>query len=203
MGKIAFWRDNRPVKKTSKLLGLLLIALGLFAVSCGSSPTATPRLPPSTATLSVGPTATAEPRPSPTSIALPSPTGVVPTVVPTSVANALSAGACANRYAFISDVSIPDGTTLTAGQGFTKTWRVRNLGTCIWGDGYTLAFVRGQAMTELSSIAVPRTEPGDTVDLSVLMTAPTTPGSYEGFWELRNPRGLALTPDLWIKIVVP
>ncbi|MCL4488223.1 MAG: NBR1-Ig-like domain-containing protein [Chloroflexi bacterium] len=182
----------------------VLTALALFVAACGSSPTATPRLPTAPATPPVGPTATPDQSPSPTSVPLSSPTGIAPTSVPTPAAtSAPSSGACTNRYTFISDASVPDGSIIMAGQVFTKTWQVRNAGTCIWGEGYTISFVGGQAMTSLPSFAIPRTAAGATADLNVLMTAPSTPGIYEGFWVLKNPGGVALPPDLSVKIQVP
>ncbi len=92
---------------------------------------------------------------------------------------------------------------MPAGQMFTKTWRIRNTGTCTWGEGYTLEFVKGHAMTSQSSYPIPRTGPGGSVDLSVLMKAPATSGAYQGHWVLKNPQGVPLAPALWVKINVP
>ncbi len=191
------------MENTCKLVAPALIALGLFMAACGSASTPTPRVPPPTATPPVRSTAVPEQRPSPTPAPPASPVAVVPTNPPPEATTIPSGKACTNQYAYVSDVSIPDGTSMNPGQVFTKTWRVRNTGTCIWGEGYTLACVRGQAMTSLSSVAVPRTEPGSTADLSVLMTAPTASGTYQGYWALTNPGGVPLTPNLWVKIQVP
>ncbi len=38
----------------------------------------------------------------------------------------------------------------------------------------------------LTSSSVP---PGRTIDLSIPLKAPNTPGSYQGYWALRNPAG--------------
>ena len=58
------------------------------------------------------------------------------------------AGGTASCYgmAFVSDVTIPDNTPMTAGQGFTKTWKVRNAGSCAWDAGFKFAFTGGDAM---------------------------------------------------------
>jgi len=37
-----------------------------------------------------------------------------------------------DRAQFISDVTVPDGTTFAPGATFTKTWRLKNSGTCTW-----------------------------------------------------------------------
>jgi hypothetical protein len=57
------------------------------------------------------------------------------------------------------------------------------------------------------SIPMPtEVRPGETVDLSVKLTAPTKSGSYQSFFRLRNASGqffrLDGTGDLWLKIVV-
>ncbi len=51
--------------------------------------------------------------------------------------------------------------------------------------------------------------PGDKVNLAVDMIAPILPGTYQGFWRLRNSEGVlfGIGPDgdqsFWVKIVVP
>ena len=39
---------------------------------------------------------------------------------------------------FLSDVTIPDNTEMTPGDQFTKTWRVKNSGSCVWDAGFKL-----------------------------------------------------------------
>ena len=34
--------------------------------------------------------------------------------------------------AFVTDVTIPDGTVLQPNETFVKTWRIKNIGTCAW-----------------------------------------------------------------------
>lgn len=96
-------------------------------------------------------------------------------------------GACTYKITFVSDVSVPDDTQMTPGQTFVKTWRVKNDGTCTWGPtGYALhalTFTGGDKMG--APDVVPLTQvvnPGDTVDVSVPLTAPATPGTYTGQW---------------------
>lgn len=91
---------------------------------------------------------------------------------------------------FISDVTIPDGTKMIPGQAFTKTWRLRNLGACSWDSRYALVFASGDAMGASAVINLPGTvSTGDTVDVSIEMKAPNTPGQYVSNWKLRNPEG--------------
>jgi Ig-like domain from next to BRCA1 gene/Cysteine-rich secretory protein family len=68
------------------------------------------------------------------------------------------------------------------GQGFTKTWRVRNAGTCTW-SGYSAVYQDGDPLGAQASVALPGSvAPGDTVDISIKMTAPQKPGNYYSDW---------------------
>lgn len=48
---------------------------------------------------------------------------------------------CTSRIGFVSDISVPDGTAVQAGETVTKTWRFRNIGTCRLGDGYKIVWI--------------------------------------------------------------
>ncbi len=110
---------------------------------------------------------------------------------------------CTNNSAFVADVTIPDGATMTAGQSFTKIWRLSNSGTCTWGAGYQFVFVSGDAMTPSTVIGAPNTAPGATADISVGMTAPATPGTYTGQWRMRSSGGANFGQTVSVKISVP
>jgi len=110
---------------------------------------------------------------------------------------------CVNNSVFVADVTIPDKTVLAAGQAFNKTWRVRNTGTCTWGTDEELVFVRGEAMTKTTTIAIPATAPGATVDLSIAMTAPATPGNHIADWRMRNRGGAIFGTTLNVAINIP
>jgi len=95
-----------------------------------------------------------------------------------------------NQAAYVTDVTVPDGTTFVASASFVKTWRVLNNGTCTWGSGYALVFYSGNSMSAANSVNLPRTVyPGQTVDISVSMTAPDNTGNFTGNWMLRTPNG--------------
>ncbi len=96
-----------------------------------------------------------------------------------------------SRASFIDDVSIPDGTDLEPGETFTKTWRLRNSGSCTWNTNYELLFKDGDAMGGPASKDLSGSvSPGETVDISVDLTAPNNEGSYKGFWWLRSDAGI-------------
>ena len=91
---------------------------------------------------------------------------------------------------FVSDVTIADGSYIAPGNTFIKTWRIRNNGTTTWTTNYKLVFVSGTQMTNVSSVNLPyNVAPGQTVDISVQMTAPTEAGSYKSEWMLVNETG--------------
>jgi len=114
---------------------------------------------------------------------------VAPVIIPSSTSAPVQTTPC-DRGGFEADVTIPDGTNFAPGATFTKTWRIRNTGTCTWTNGYKLVFVSGAAMGGPASQALPgNVAPNQTVDLSVALTAPTTPGKHKGEWMLENASG--------------
>jgi tetratricopeptide (TPR) repeat protein len=95
--------------------------------------------------------------------------------------------------AFVDDITVPDGTTFSPGEAFLKTWRVRNSGDKNW-DNYTLQFVTVDApdnhrMGSPDSVPVERTSAGQSVDISVPLVAPSTPGNYTGYWQIVSEDG--------------
>jgi hypothetical protein len=88
-------------------------------------------------------------------------------------------------------VTIPDGTTYAPGASFTKTWRLKNAGTCSW-SGYSLVFDSGDQMNGSSPTAIGAVSPGQEVDISVTLTAPASGGSYRGYWRIRNASGVLI-----------
>jgi hypothetical protein len=91
---------------------------------------------------------------------------------------------------FGTDVTIPDGTTITPGGTFTKTWRLTNAGTCTWTTSYQLVYVSEDAMGTVKSVSLSKSvAPGGSVDISVSMTAPTILKEYTGYWMLQNSAG--------------
>jgi hypothetical protein len=92
---------------------------------------------------------------------------------------------------FIKDISVPDGTKFTVGETFTKTWRLKNRGTCTWTSDYMLVFTGGDQMGGTTAVRLPgNVSPGQTVDVSVTLTAPDKRGQFTGYWMLRNPNGV-------------
>lgn len=109
---------------------------------------------------------------------------------PTTGAPAATATSNCDNADFVTDVTIPDGTVLDPGETFTKTWRLKNAGTCSWTPSYAVVFSNGESMSGPAVQALTaNVDPGQTVDISVQLKAPTASGDYTGYWKLRNAAG--------------
>jgi len=92
--------------------------------------------------------------------------------------------------AFIKDVTIPDGTFVQPRESFTKTWRLQNIGICNWTNAYSLVFISGDGLSGPTVMGLSRTvTPGDSIDISANLVAPSQSGHYKGYWKLRNASG--------------
>ena len=107
------------------------------------------------------------------------------------------------------DITIPDDTTIPAGNSFTKVWRVVNTGTCNWTAAYSAVFVDGDQMDAPDSVPIDQpVSPGQSIDIDVTMIAPEETGTYQGNWMLRNADGdlFGIGPNandsFWVRIVV-
>lgn len=109
---------------------------------------------------------------------------------------------CAFGSQYVADVTIPDGEVLNPGEGFVKTWKVRNSGTCDWGEGYELVFVSGARMDGPESVPLPLVPAGEEGDISMGLVAPGTPGPHAGTWRIRPRGGEAFGTHLTVVIEV-
>ncbi len=138
----------------------------------------------------------------------------IPVITPTSPGDTgqqpSDPNAVCDRGEFIADVSIPDGTSFEPGQTFVKTWRLRNSGSCTWTPDYSVVFDSGDAMSGPATFPLSQTNiaPGQEVEISINLTAPSEPGNYRGDWRLRNPAGQVFglgsqgTASFWVIINV-
>jgi hypothetical protein len=111
------------------------------------------------------------------STASPQNTPITPSPVPTSRCDAAD---------FVADVNYPDGSIVAQNAVFIKTWRVKNVGDCMWTPSYALVFIDGDPMNGSVVYMPSNVNPGQTVDISVTLTAPNKDGKYRGYWKLRN-----------------
>jgi len=205
---------------STKRRSILLTALIVSALTACNLPQATPEPPsgPNAAftaaamtvaaqlTAIVQPPAALTPSVTSTSASASAPTQT-PTPQPASVATSTSAltptpTLICDQAQFVTDVSVPDDTSFSAGASFTKTWRIKNTGTCAWSPSYTLVFASGSSMGGPSTVGLTGiVNPGETVDISVNLTAPAASGDYTGYWKLRNTAGVTFT-SVYVKISV-
>ncbi len=169
-----FGTQPTQAPETANTLAAQTISAMMTQIAASENATKTPGAPtakPQEATRQP----TAAPQPSATQLVLPT---------------ATNTPSC-DQASFISDVTVADGTVIPAGTQFVKTWRLRNEGTCTWSPDYAVVFDKGDAMGAPAAQKLGESvSPGETIDISVSMRAPGTPGSYRGDWKLRNASGV-------------
>ena len=159
------------VKKRLWMLTLAILVVVLAMLACGGD------APP---TQKVASTETAEGSPTVEAAAT---AGVMPQVATTAMPT-IDTSYCTLGAVFQADVTVPDNTGVEAGQLFTKTWRVRNTGTCDWGVGYRLTHVDGNQMGGPDSVDIPEIPAGESAEISVRLTAPMEEGQHRGQWQI-------------------
>lgn len=100
------------------------------------------------------------------------------------------------------DVTIIDGTQMTPGQEFIKTWKIKNTGSCAWGEGYGLNYLYGERMDGQPVPLGIVVEVGQEVEVSVSLKAPLQAGSYISAWQMSTPTGVPFGVELNTKIIV-
>lgn len=113
------------------------------------------------------------------------------------------------RAGNVIDVTYADNTVVKPGEAFTKTWKLTNMGTGTWTPNFKLIFVSGDAMSAPASKAIGKTvAPGQSVELSVSLVAPSTPKTYQGKWMLQTESGTNFgigenaAGTFWVKVIV-
>jgi len=124
-------------------------------------------------------------------------------ITPTPVIIVIEPTPCALDAAYVTDVTIPDYTLIVPGGRFDKTWRVRNIGNCDWETGVRLQFVSGSKLNTSDSQPIIPVAPGATVDITVPMRAPESPGTYTGVWQLVDSKGQPFGQKLTVVIEAP
>jgi hypothetical protein len=202
----------------AKCLLAMLAGLSLLLSACRSAaPEATtPTTDPNAVFTAAASTANAEmtriaastPSPAPataTSTTQPPTATVSPTAAATTPATTtvLTAAPGADKAQWVADVTVPDGANYQPNATFVKTWRLQNTGSSTWTPTYSLVFVSGAPMTQTTKVPINQeVGPGQTVDVSVNMTAPSDPGNYKGFWKVANDQGAAFEVAIWVDINV-
>lgn len=197
---------------------LVIVAslITLLIAACGSSNTPAPEPTPDVAavrtsaastvvsqfTLTAAAFTPTPGRPTETSAPDSTNTATVQPVAQVTNAEGTSVALC-DSLEFVADVNIPDETSMSPGQDFVKTWRVKNNGSCPWGEGYELVYagyaddMDGQ-FQPLAEVVQPNQE----VEISVQFQAPDAAGNYLSAWQMENPSGVTFPVIIFVKIVV-
>lgn len=201
------------MKTTTRALALPLIAfLGLALSGCATPASADGGVVLTDIYTSVAQTIAAQagpvtPTASPAATSTPLPT-VIPFVELTATPTAGTygspysyAGGCDNA-AYVSDVTVADGTELAPGETFTKTWEMVNTGSCTWSKSYSISFLSGDSMEGSQTTITHTVAPGESANISVSLTAPDNTGTYTGYWTLTNASGTSFGEDVYVLITV-
>ncbi len=144
-----------------------------------------------TSTAAIAPTSSPAATPTPT--APPTPTVTpLPTSAPIATASPTSTpiSASCNQASLVADVTIPKGTAVIPGTKFVKTWRLLNVGSCTWSPDYQIKWVNGDWLGGPTySVIIVSVPPGQTIDLSLQLTAPSNTGVYRANYELADASG--------------
>jgi hypothetical protein len=182
-----------PDKTKLAIVTVLLLAVlitVLFSMRTAKQPVQTPTISinlvqtDAVATFVAGLTSTTEAMPTSTSTSTPVSTST------TIGTDANSPTPSCYRLKYDRDVTIPDNTSMTPAQVFTKTWLVENSGLCAWRNGFKLILVGGDAMGGSPFNLTQTANPGDRVEISVKMAAPTNQtGVIQGTWRMTDDNG--------------
>jgi hypothetical protein len=124
----------------------------------------------------------------------------LPSLQPTAAATATAPGS-PDVAEWVSQ-SPADYSILAPGTPFKMTWTIRNVGKSTWTRAYQLRFFANSQLGAPAAVNFSKdVPPGDTIDLSVDMVAPTTPGDYHSLWVLTSDKTGNFYPvDIHIKV---
>jgi ABC-type amino acid transport substrate-binding protein len=117
--------------------------------------------------------------------------------------------ACVDGMKFVADVTYGDNNMknppfVNPGEVFVKTWRVQNTGSCAWTPNYRLVYAYGNVTAaQMGGLPInmpANVAPGQVVDLSVPLSAPMDPLTYQGFWQAQNDKGNLFGQAIWVAI---
>lgn len=107
-----------------------------------------------------------------------------------------------NLAAFVSE-TVPDNTKFSPSTEFTKSWRLKNIGTCTWNPNYKLVFFSGDQMSGPDYVKLDDyVAPGEKTDILVDLKSPSKAGTYTGYWKLQATDGFKFG-QVYVQIKVP
>jgi ABC-type amino acid transport substrate-binding protein len=135
-----------------------------------------------------------------------------PAVLPTMTPAAIPTPAPVDGMAYVADLTLDDHNmtqipVLQPGQPFQKGWRIKNTGTTTWTPDYRLEYASGNTpISQMGGqpVLIGRpVAPGTTDDVYVNLVAPGSPGTYQGFWQMKNASGTAFGEKIYAAVTVP
>lgn len=169
---------------------ILLVSLSLVLSSCGTSSQTQSEIATSVAQTVEAQNSLTEVASRPTFTPVPTFDATTTLTPETSITNtpaSVSNPGCVTS-ASLTGENPPDGTLFKPGEYFYKTWTFLNTGTCIWNQSYSLVFSDGDLMGGLISYPLPEdVPPGNTINISIYLQAPTTEGTAMGYWRFKTP----------------
>ena len=201
----------KPLTRIGMLLALLWLA------ACSS---ATPTPPPTpdlnlvrteaaatvwaqvTQAIQLTPSITPQPSPTVTALATatrlasPSPSATVPASLGTPGVGG------ADQAQWVAQ-SVADGTIFAPGEFFAMTWTLKNVGTSTWTVRYVFRYFGGDSFGAAGELPLGQdVPPGGTVDITLQMKAPTTPGNYVSNWVMSTESRSNFREPVFLKIAV-
>jgi len=165
----------------------------IIAQTAAAAATQTAALLPPTLT----PTLTPFPTQTPADTSTPTPTFIflLATMTSTSTNGVFTCG--------LASQSPLNRSTFTPNQTFTLNWKVKNTGSSTWlQDSVSLNYVSGEQFTGVTVVSLPKTvASGNSITLSINMTAPSRVGDYTTNWTLVAGGGQTFC-NLFLRILV-
>jgi hypothetical protein len=106
---------------------------------------------------------------------------------------------------FENDVTLHDGTLVSAGTLLTKTWSLRNVGLTAWPASTTAVFVGGSqdlVATDFTALVVPTVAPLACAEVTVQFRAPNSAGSHRADFQLQSEDGTTFGPAFWVDVQI-
>jgi hypothetical protein len=139
------------------------------------------------------PTATNTPEPPPTNTALPTATFTnTPESGPPNATNTQqSAQAGSEKPCWRGNLeyeNVADGTIFYQNKVFTKTWRIKNTGTCTWPADTAAIWVKDELLGASSVVTSTSVEiaPNEYLEVNVDFLSPSELGTHKSSWMLRG-----------------
>lgn len=103
---------------------------------------------------------------------------------------------------FIKNVG-PAQAVVTPGAATRHVWQMQNVSGAAWPAGCRLVHVGNDRMGgPKEGIEVPAVAAGETVNITLELTAPNTPGRHVSYWRLVDPEGTRFGHRVWADVMV-